>query len=89
MFGKMFQTLLTGAGVPELYDPRVESQSDLKLTTSLMQQIFIESLKSNSYYTFCQFKLHIQPAQYICLFHLTFTINSDSFPTIAACSPSS
>jgi hypothetical protein len=46
MFGKMFQTLLTDAEVSDLYDPRAESQSELKLTMSVIQQIFIESFKA-------------------------------------------
>jgi len=53
MFGKMFQTLLTGAEMPELYDPRAQSQSELKLTMNVIQQTFIESLSPSSFYTFC------------------------------------
>jgi hypothetical protein len=41
--------------MPELYDPRAQSQSQLKLTMSVIQQIFIASLKPSSYYAFCQF----------------------------------
>jgi len=54
MFGKMFQTLLTGAEKPELYDPRAESQSELKLTISVIQQTFIETDKA-------QQLLHVLP----------------------------
>jgi hypothetical protein len=46
MFGKILQTLLTVAEVPVLYDPRAESQSELKLNMSVIQRTFIESFKA-------------------------------------------